>query len=338
MIRVSVIGATAYTSRELLGILARHPGVELVHLGGRREERPRVSEVFTSLRGLCDLRVIGMEPQEAPQKPDAAFFTLPHKVSMQYVPRYLEAGVRCIDLSADYRLRDVAVYEAWYAPHEDQANLSRAVYGLPELWREPLRGAELAAVAGCYPTAAALALAPLLAEGAIDPGDIVVDAKSGVSGRGNKPNEGSMFCECNEDVRAYSVAGHRHEPEIEQSIEMLGGAGASVTFVPHLVPMDRGILSTAYARLTSGLGGEELQALFERFYEGEPFVRVLPAGEQPRTKDVTLTNFCDVAVMPRPGRRVVVTSAIDNLMKGASSQAVQCLNVMFGLEETAGLV
>jgi N-acetyl-gamma-glutamyl-phosphate reductase len=336
--KVSIVGATAYTSLELIKILVRHPEAEIVHLGGRREGQPRVSDVFTSLRGVCDLPLLGMLPEDAPEKPDVAFFCLPHAVSNQYVPKWLERGVRCIDFSADYRFRNLAVYEEWYGKHGDPENVARAVCGITELFRDELPGADLVAVAGCYPTAALLGLAPLAKRGLIEPGEVIVDAKSGVSGRGNKVDEGSMFCECNEDVRAYGVKGHRHQPEMDELLGRLGVARAFVTFVPHLVPMDRGILSTTYVRLTREVSGQEAQNVFEEFYAGEAFVRVCPAGAQPRTKDVAFTNFCDVAVTVRKGRRAVVTSAIDNLLKGASSQAVQDMNAMFGLAETAGLL
>ena len=335
--KVSVVGATAYTSRELLRILMRHPEARVVHLGGRREGNPRISDIFTDLRGVCDMRLQGLALSDAPEKPDVAFFTLPHGVSHEHVPAYLSAGVRCIDFSADYRLNDLAVYEKWYGKHSDPGNLGRSVYGIPELFRKDIAGAELVANPGCYPTAAALALAPLVKERLVNAGDIIVDAKSGVSGRGNKVEEASMFCECNEDVRAYGVAGHRHEPEMEYVLGLLGARGADVTFVPHLIPMDRGILSTVFARLVRPTDQGDLQRLFESFYAGERFVRVCPAGEQPRTKSVAFSNYCDVAVTVRKGARVVVTAAIDNLMKGASSQAVQCMNAMFGVDETLGL-
>ncbi len=335
--KVSVVGATAYTSRELIKILARHPEAEIVHLGGRREEQPRISEVFTVLRGICELNVVGLRVADAPEKPDVAFFTLPHGLSQKFVPEYLQAGVRCIDFSADYRFSDLALYEEWYVKHEDPANVARAVYGMPELFREEIAGADLVANPGCYPTAAILGLAPLIGEGLIERGGIIVDAKSGISGKGNKPQPDSMFCECNEDVQAYRVAAHRHEPEMEHVLSKLGDGDVDITFVPHLVPMDRGILSTIYVRLTREGAPGMLQGLFEDTYADEPFVRVCPAGIQPRTKDVALTNYCDIAVTARPGGTVVVTSAIDNLMKGAASQAVQNMNVMVGLEETAGL-
>jgi N-acetyl-gamma-glutamyl-phosphate reductase len=336
--KVSVVGATAYSSRELLKILARHPEADIVHLGGRREGNPRISDIFPDLRGICDMELRGLALDDAPQKPDVAFFTLPHGVSQQHVPAYLKAGVRCIDFSADYRISDLALYESWYGKHADPENVARAVYGLPELFREEIARAQLVANPGCYPTAVALALAPLVKQRAIELGGIFVDAKSGVSGRGNKVDEGSMFCECNEDVRAYSVAGHRHEPEMEQALALFGGQWADVTFVPHLVPMDRGILSTVFARLRQPMGAEALQELFDTFYAREPFVRVCPPGEQPSTKSVSFTNYCDIAVTVRKGDRVVVTAAIDNLMKGASSQAVQNMNITCGLEETMGLL
>jgi N-acetyl-gamma-glutamyl-phosphate reductase len=336
--KVSVIGATAYTSRELLKILARHPKAEIVHLGGRREGNPPISQVFTSLKGVCDMRLGGMNVEDAPQKPDVAFFTLPHGLSQEYVPRYLAAGVRCIDFSADYRIRDLKVYEAWYGPHKDPANVGHAVYGIPELFRECIAGADLVANPGCYPTGVAISLAPLIKNGLVDPDGIIVDAKSGVSGRGNKLDQGSMFCECNEDVRAYNVTGHRHEPEIEHVLSLIGGTAVSVIFTPHLVPMDRGILSTAFVRLTRSSTDDELQAMLAEFYADEPFVRVRSASEQPRTKDVAFTNGCDIAAAVRKGTHAVVTAAIDNLMKGASSQAVQNMNAMFGVDEAAGLL
>ncbi len=336
-LRVSIVGATAYTSQELIKVLARHPEVKIVHLGGRREGNPPVSEVFTRLKGVCDLPVLGLEPEDATEPPDIAFFCLPHGTSASYVRGYLEAGIRCVDFSADYRLTDLAVYEEWYGEHGDPHNLPRAVYGVPELWREEIAGADLVANPGCYPTGAVIALTPLIRAGCADASDIVVDAKSGVSGRGNKPSEGSMYCECNEDVRAYAVTGHRHEPEIEQSLSRATGQAAGVTFIPHLVPMDRGILATSVARLARPADDAELQGVLEDAYAGEPFVRVRTAAGQPRTKDTAFTNYCDVAVAARKGK-VIATSAIDNLIKGAAGQAVQNMNVMFGLEETLGLL
>lgn len=337
-LRVSIVGATAYTSQELIKVLARHPEVKIVHLGGRREGNPPVSEVFTRLKGVCDLPVLGLEPEDATEPPDIAFFCLPHGTSASYVRGYLEAGIRCVDFSADYRLTDLAVYEEWYGEHGDPHNLPRAVYGVPELWREEIAGADLVANPGCYPTGAVIALTPLIRAGCADASDIVVDAKSGVSGRGNKPSVGSMFCECNEDVRAYKVTGHRHEPEMERALRLAGAAAPQVTFIPHLVPMDRGILATMVTPLSRSARDEELHEVLERFYADQPFVRVRSAQEQPRTKAVAFTNYCDVAAAVRRGEKAIVTAAIDNLMKGAASQAVQNMNIMFGFDQTAGLL
>jgi N-acetyl-gamma-glutamyl-phosphate reductase len=337
-LKVSIVGATAYTSLELIKILLRHPQVEIVHLGGRREGSPGISEVFPALRGRCEMALSGLEPNDAPARPDVAFFTLPHQVSMQYIPRYLKAGIKCIDFGADYRFSDLTVYRKHYGEHGDPENQKRAVYGIPELFRDRIRGAELIANPGCYPTAALLAVAPLVVKSLADASDVIVDAKSGVSGRGNKPEPASMYCECNENVLAYNVGKHRHEPEIEQGLKLLGAGAARVLFVPHLVPMDRGILSTIYMRLTPEASAEELYEVCRQFYAGMPFIRVLPPGQQPRTKDVSFTNYCDIAVTPVKGGRVVVTSAIDNLMRGAASQAVQNMNVAFDLPEGLGLL
>jgi len=336
-VKIGIMGATAYTSLELIRVLLRHPEAEIVHLGGRREGSPRISEIFPTLHGMCDLPVGSLEPGEIGAKLDVAFFTLPHGVSQHHVPKFLDAGVRCIDFSADYRFDNPEVYRRHYGEHADPGNLARAVYGIPELFSRQISSADLIANPGCYPTAVILPLAPLLRGGLIDAGDVVVDAKSGVSGRGNKPDRGSMYCECNENMEAYKVGTHRHEPEMERAMELLGAEGPRVLFVPHLAPMDRGILATIYVRLSEDVSSEELQGACARFYADMPFVRVLPAGRQPRTKDVAFTNFCDIAVQAVRGGRAVLTCAIDNLTRGASSQAVQNMNVAFGLDEGAGI-
>ena len=337
MIKTAIIGATAYTSLELVRLLVRHPEAEIVHLGGRREGSPRLSEVFPSLRGICDMRLGSLEADGMAEEPDVAFFTLPHGVSQQYVPGFLQGGVRCIDFSADYRFDDLDEYRKWYGQHVDAANVGKGIYGVPELFRDRIREAQLVANPGCYPTCVLLPLAPLVRESLLDVGDIIVDAKSGVSGRGNKPDAGSMYCECNENVQAYKVGQHRHEPEIERGLRLLGCSGENVYFTPHLVPMDRGILATIYVKLTRDVSAKELHGLVRDFYAHEPFVRVLPMGEQPRTKDVAFTNYCDMAVSRLKGQRAVLTAVIDNLLRGASSQAVQNMNVMFDLDEEMGL-
>lgn len=334
--KISIVGATAYTSRELIKILLRHPEAEIVHLGGRREGNPPISDIFTDLRNLCDMPVLGMDPGDCPEKPDVAFFTLPHALSQDFVAPYMAAGIRCVDFSADYRFDDVDLYARFYGEHRDPENVARAVYGIPELFRARVTEADLVGNPGCYPTSVALGLAPLVEMGLVG-GPVNVCSMSGVSGAGNKPKEATMFCECNEDVRAYSVEGHRHEPEMGHAMRLLGG-DPSITFVSHLVPMDRGILSTIIVPLSEERDTESLRASVAEYYSGERFVRVHPVGAQPRTKDVAFTNMCDIGVVVRGGRTAIVTSAIDNLVKGAAGQAVQNMNCMFGLDEGLGLL
>ncbi len=339
LIKVGIVGATAYTSRELIKLLSTHPEVEIVHLGGRREGRPAISEIFPSLQGRCQLKLGGLEPDSCEQKPDIAFFTLPHGVSHQYVPKYLEAGVKCIDFSGDYRLKDIKTYEMHYGPHGDAENIKKAVYGIPELFRDAIREARLVANPGCYPTSVILALAPLVVKGLIDAESIIVDSKSGVSGRGNKLSQGSLYCECNENTYAYSIGKHRHTPEMTQGLELLGAKRANVLFAPHLVPMDRGILSTIYVQLTENeIDPGYLNAVMADFYSSEKFIRVLGPHQQPKTKDVSNTNFCDISVEPVSNSRAVVTCAIDNLARGAASQAVQNMNVLIGAKESLGVI
>lgn len=342
MIKVGIVGATAYTSLELIKLLVKHPDVEIVYLGVRKEGNPRISEIFPSLQKILELRCVGMNPEEMPEGTDLVFITLPPTIAMQYVPKFLQAGVKVIDFSADYRFQDKGIYEKWYkASHTDTANLKDAVYGIPELFRDKIKNARLVSNPGCYPTSAILGLAPLVrahrnAPLHINLDDIIIDAKSGVSGRGREPREDTHYCECNENVEAYNVGAHRHAPEIEQILSILAGNNVSICFVPHLVPMNRGILSTIYARLTSqesGVRSQEsvIRDAFAEFYRNEPFVRI--KNELPKTKDVVNTNFCDIAVRIVENR-VIIISCIDNLIKGASGQAVQNMNVMCGLKET----
>ena len=336
--KVGIAGATAYTSLELIKLLLRHPRVEISYLGVRREGSPRISEIFPSLRRLIELPCSGLEPEDVPKGVELLFVTLPPKVSMNYVPRYLRRGVRVIDFSADYRFKDPAVYEKWYkVSHTDPEGLKRAVYGLPELYRKEIIGASLVSNPGCYPVSTILPLAPLLKKGLVEPTDIIVDSKSGVSGRGREATEASHYCECNENIEAYSVGTHRHTPEIEEVLTDRTGMRVKVYFTPHLAPMDRGILSTIYARHKGSIGEEALREALKNFYKEEPFVRIKEAGEFPRTKEVTDTNFCDISLNV-VGERVILLSAIDNLIKGASGQAVQNMNVMFGFEEALGLL
>ena len=338
MFRVGILGPTGFTGLELIRLLARHPEAEVVYLGSRRDPQPEITEIWPALRGIIDLRCAGLAPEDMPEM-DVAFMALPHTVAMDYAPLLLDRGVPVVDLSADYRLRDPATYARYYQKeHKDPDHIPMAVYGLPELYRERIPGARLVANPGCYPTAVELALAPLLREGlAAESETIIVDAKSGASGAGRKPSQKLHYPEANENFRAYKVGVHQHSGEIQQTLNDLAGREVPFCFVPHIVPMDRGILATCYVPLTSGATTEQLSELFAAFYAGEPFVRTLGPEDLPETKDVFMTNFCDIAVRV-VGDRAVVLSAIDNLVKGASGQAAQNMNLILGVEETLGLL
>lgn len=339
-IRVGIAGATGYTGVELIRLLGLHPEAEVVVAGTESYQGQRLAEVYPHLGGRADL--VGQEATpEALAACDVVFTSLPHGLTMALAPAVLAAGRRLIDLGADFRLRDVAVYEQWYKkPHTAPALLAEAVYGLPELYREQIRGARLVGNPGCYPTACALAAAPLLKAGVVETTGIIFDAKSGVSGAGRGVSLGVHFSEVNENFKAYNIAGtHRHTPEIEQTLSDLAGEPVLVSFTPHLVPMTRGILATGYFTLKEHRTTEQLADLFREFYAGEPFVRVRPAGDLPTTKQVWGSNYCDIGlrVDPRTGR-VLVVSVIDNLVKGAAGQAIQNMNLLFGLPETTGLL
>jgi N-acetyl-gamma-glutamyl-phosphate reductase len=339
MLNVAIVGASGYTGLELIRILYCHPEVAVTCLTSEQSAGRRISDIFPTLRGRCDLILENLEPVRVAGKADLIFTALPHKAAMEVVPTFLKLGRRVIDLSADYRLSDPEVYSAWYEPHLNPANLKKAVYGLPEVRRAKIRGAKLVANPGCYPTSIILGLAPLLKKGLINTGDIIADSASGVTGAGRSAKVDSLYCEVNEGFRAYGVGGvHRHTPEIEQELSLLAGEPLVITFTPHLVPMDRGILSTVYATPCKETTTENLVRLYEESYKGEPFVRVLPRGTLPNTAFVRGSNFCDIAplVDKRTGR-VIIVSAIDNLVKGASGQAVQNMNLVCGFPETMGL-
>jgi len=336
MIKVGILGGTGYTGVELLRLLAVHPDVRVDVISSRAEAGRAVSDLFPSLRGHLD--VAFSEPSPASfRECDVVFAATPNGVAMTYARALLEAGVRLIDLSADFRLRDVGVWQHWYKlEHACPELLDEAVYGLPEVNRDKLRAARLVANPGCYPTAVQLGFQPLLESGAIDPAWLIADAKSGVSGAGRGASVPNLFCEAADSLKAYAVPGHRHAPEIEQGLVQMAGGPVGLTFVPHLTPMIRGIHATLYARLVGS--GEDVQSTFERAFAGEPFVDVLPAGSHPDTRSVRGANVCRIAVhRPGDGARVVVLSVIDNLVKGAAGQAVQNLNILFGLPETTGL-
>ena len=337
--RVAIVGASGYTGAELVRLLTAHPGVTVTAVTSERAAGQPVEALFPSLAGHAPQILQPLDPGAVAAAAEIIFLALPHQTAMAAAVPILEAGRRIVDLSADFRFRDARVYEAWYRTrHLAPALCSEAVYGLPEFHREALKTARLAAVPGCYPTGALLGLVPLMREGLIDPEQIVINAASGVSGAGRKVEVEYVFGEVNENFKAYGVAGHRHTPEIEQELSRVAGREVRVTFTPHLAPMTRGVLSTCTVRLMRPVGTADLLALYRDAYKGEPFIRLLPEGRFPETKAVWGSNYCDLAakVDPRTGRAIIV-SAIDNLMKGASGQALQCMNLMLGFEETTGL-
>jgi N-acetyl-gamma-glutamyl-phosphate reductase len=339
MLKVAVVGASGYTGVELIRILHNHPEVAVTTVTSEQSAGKKISAVFPSLRDRYDIQLEALEPEKIAAKADIVFTALPHKAAMAVVPTFLEKGCKVIDLSADYRLHDAAEYAAWYEQHLNPELLIHAVYGLPELRREEIAGADLVANPGCYPTSVILGLMPLLREGLIDINSIIADSKSGVSGAGRGAKVDNLYCEVNEGFKAYGVGGvHRHIPEIEQELSLLAGKGVVITFTPHLVPMDRGILSTVYAMPKKGVTAAQLQSIYEEHYDGEAFVRVLPQGSLPSTGFVRGSNFCDIGltVDKRTGR-IIIVSALDNLVKGASGQAVQNMNIVCDFPETMGL-
>jgi len=337
MIRVAVVGATGYAGRESIRILLAHPSAKPTYLCALPEECAPIDQIFPAFRGRIDLPVEPLDVDKARASADVVFCCLPHKVSMSLVPRLLAAGLRVIDFSADYRLKSPDDYEQWYeTPHGDVANLERAVYGLPEFFRDSIRQAVLLANPGCYPTGALLGIGPLLRAELIDPADIIVNAASGVSGAGRQPKPQHHFPERNENFEAYRIGAHPHLIEIQRVLESLvRGVRADVLFAPHVVPMERGILSTIYLRPRQHVSVDHLTAVYAEAYAGEPFIRL--RRDLPATHDVAYTNFCDIGVRVI-GSHIVVVTAIDNMVKGAAGQAVQNMNLMFGLEETAGLL
>ncbi len=339
MLQVAVVGASGYTGVELLRLLHSHPRVEVTCVTSEQSAGKSVAEVFPTLRNRYLQILENLEPVRIADRAEFIFTALPHKAAMEVVPSFIRLGKRVVDLSADYRFQDTAQYEAWYEPHLNPELLSRAVYGLPEIRREKIIGADLVGNPGCYPTCSILGVAPLLKQGIIHPERIIIDAKSGVSGAGRGAKIDNLYCEVNDGFKAYAVGGvHRHLPEIEQELSLLAGRSITISFTPHLVPMDRGILSTVYADLKGSVSTTELLALYREFYEGEEFVRVLPEGAFPSTAHVKGSNCCDIGLtVDRRTGRVIIVSAIDNLMKGAAGQAVQNMNIMNGFPENMGL-
>ncbi|NBC15604.1 MAG: N-acetyl-gamma-glutamyl-phosphate reductase [Gammaproteobacteria bacterium] len=336
MASIGIVGGTGYTGSELLRLLAGHPQAQVRVITSRADAGQRVADVLPMLRGRCELAF--EDPAQAPLADcDLVFFATPNGTAMEQAPALLDAGVRVVDLAADFRIKDLSVWEHWYGMrHAAPALVEQAVYGLPELNREAIRGARLVANPGCYPTAIALGLLPLLEADLVEPSRIIADGKSGVSGAGRKASTGLLMAEVGESFKAYSAAGHRHEPEIEETLRLGTGQALGLTFVPHLVPMVRGIEATIYATLKRP--GVDLTSVFAQRYASEPYVDVMPAALPVETRSVRGTNLCRLSVMePQDKGVAVVQSVIDNLVKGAAGQAVQNMNLMLGLPETAGL-
>ena len=335
MTRIAILGAAGYTALELIKILLRHPEAEIVAVTDVQEGRPHVAMIHPSLSGRLDLCVEKLSPAEVAARADCVFGCLPHGVSASLVPHLLDSGTRVVDFSADYRLNDPEVFATWYnQKHADPQRLGKVVYGLPELFRDQIPDAPLVANPGCYPTSAILPLAPLLKAGLIEPRGIIVDSKSGVTGAGRTPKLISHYPECNESISAYNVGRHRHTPEIDQILGTAAGTPVEVVFTPHLVPMDRGILTTTYSQPAGELNEEQVLDTLRDFYAEEPFVRVV--DHLPATKDTAGTNFCHLTARIVRGR-VITISCLDNLVKGASGAAVQNFNLMYGYPETTAM-
>jgi N-acetyl-gamma-glutamyl-phosphate reductase len=338
MVKVAIFGASGYTGQELTRILLGHPEIELVAVTSRRFAGRPVAEVFPALYGLTSLKYQNATPKEVVEASDVVFLALPHGVSMDIAPVFIQAGKRVIDLSADYRLHDVKIYEAWYGKHSSGKILKNAVYGIPEIYRQEIKKAAFIANPGCYPTSIILGLAPALKNKLIDVFSIIADSASGVSGAGREPQTGSLFCEVDGGFKAYKIGQHRHTPEIEQELNLLAGEKFNISFTPHLLPVKRGILSTIYATLKKKIDLPELHVLYSSFYAGEKFVRVYPAGSYPNISSVCGSNYCDIGLVLDPRtNRIIIMAAIDNLIKGAAGQAVQNMNIVCGFEENTGL-
>lgn len=339
MLKVAVVGATGYTGEELIKVLLRHPQAKIVSLTAKIDEPKNIAEIFPSLLGRIDLvctelmleRVIGMC--------DLVFLALPHRVSMEVAPHFLSAGKKVIDLSADYRLKDPSTYEKWYGvKHKDVAHLLKAVYGLPELYRSQIKNSPLIANPGCYPTGIILGAAPLVKKKMVRLDEITVFSLSGVTGTGRRASWELHFSEIDENIKAYKVNKHQHMPEIDQELSGLAKEKVSISFIPHLVPMNRGILNSICLRMKEMVSPDDLLSLYRVFYKEHPFVRILDRECLPQTKDVVGTNYCDIGIATNKEKMTIVVSAIDNLGKGASGQAVQNMNIMHGFEETTGLL
>jgi len=338
MTNVAVVGATGYAGAELVRILWDHPNVNLTMITSRQYSGRPFADVYPAMAGVVDLTCEPYSEEAASEAADVIFTALPHKASMGVVRGLAARGKKVVDLSADFRFKDQAVYEAWYEAHEAPELLKTAVYGLPELYFKDIQKATLVGNPGCYPTSVLLPLLPIIQAPFVDPENIIADSKSGTSGAGRSLNVATLFCEVNEGFKAYSVAEHRHNPEMDEVLSAVAGDAIHVTFTPHLVPMTRGMLTTIYVGLKEDVSEQDVRSHFEAYYSDKPFVRVCGEGKLPNTLHVKGTNYCDIGLkVAQRDSRLILVSVIDNLVKGASGQAVQNLNIMLGLPETAGL-
>jgi N-acetyl-gamma-glutamyl-phosphate reductase len=341
-LNVAILGGSGYTGSELLRLLLSHPNVNVTAVTSERSSGTPVSNLFLHIRNT-NLKFELLDLQVLEKKADLFFLCLPHKTSQETAAFLYNARKKIIDLSADYRIKDPKVYQEWYnAPHLFPSLLKKAVYGLPEIYRQQIKKSSIIANPGCYPVSAILGLAPLIGKNFVDTDSIIIDSKSGTSGAGRSPAQPFMFCEVNESVKAYAVTSHRHTPEIEQELSSISKKKVNIIFTPHLMPMDRGILSTIYVRLKKNISLQNVQEIYQVFYRNEPFVRILSNGGYPSTKAVKGSNFCDLSIFlnkrASQGQTLIVVSAIDNLLKGAAGTAIQNMNIMYGFTETTGLL
>ncbi|MFP4255550.1 MAG: N-acetyl-gamma-glutamyl-phosphate reductase [Desulfobacterales bacterium] len=338
MIRAAVAGATGYAGAELVRILSGHPGVVLTVLTSRQYAGVPFDRIYPAMTGIITRECETFEAESVCERADVVFTALPHKLPMEIIPGILDRGCKVVDLSADFRFRDPVLYEAAYQPHAAKELLSGSVYGLSEVFADEIAEANLVGNPGCYPTSVLLGLIPLIKAGMIDTSTIIADSKSGVSGAGRSPSLTTLYCEAGESFKAYKVAAHRHEPEMEQILGRIAGKDVNISFVPHLVPMIRGMETTIYASLLKDAGDEAVRECLTAYYRGRRFIRITENGRPPDTRDVRGTNYCDIGfVIDRDNQRLILMSVIDNLVKGAAGQAVQNMNLMWGLSETAGL-
>lgn len=335
MIKVAIIGATGYTGLDTIEFLLRHPSAKLTYITASSDKTLPIESVHPRLQGRCELDIEPLDFDKLSERADVALCCLPHKVSMEFVPQMLDRGVKVVDFSADYRIKDVATYEKHYVKHTDTGNIAGAAYGLPELFREDIKNANLVANPGCFPTSSSLAMAPLLKNAVIATDCVVVNSVSGATGAGKKTADGLHFPNLNENLRPYAIGSHRHTPEMEQIASRLAGEEVGVLFQPHIGSFDRGILSSVYCTAKKAISSQELFEMFEAFYKNEPFVQVV--SQPPAVKDVANTNYCHLHPAFVKGK-VVVFAAIDNLVKGASGQAIQNMNILFGQDERLGLL